>query len=54
MGYLIFPVPRSLNFVAYHRVHHVNENKNFGLNELTDKFYDYIFNEDTIYKEKEN
>ena len=23
-GYLIFPLPRSLNFVAYHRIHHVD------------------------------
>ena len=54
MGFLLLPLPRSLNYVVYHRVHHVNQNKNFGLNIITDKFYDYIFDEDTIYKEKEN
>lgn len=45
---LILPVPDSLNFAAYHRVHHLNVSKNFGLTLPSDIIWDKILGVNTI------
>ncbi|CAE8641670.1 unnamed protein product [Polarella glacialis] len=45
---LILPVPDSLNFAAYHRVHHLNVAKNFGLTLPSDMVWDRILGVNTI------
>ena len=47
---LIAPLPDNLNFVAYHYVHHLNPNSNFGLTEPTDMLWDWILGVKTITK----
>jgi len=41
-------IPDSMNFTAYHYVHHLNPNNNFGLTRNSDKLWDYIFGVNTI------
>lgn len=45
---LILPVPDSLNFAAYHRVHHLNVARNFGLTLPSDIIWDKILGVNTI------
>eukprot|EP00929_Paragymnodinium_shiwhaense_P010144 TRINITY_DN114644_c0_g1_i1.p1 TRINITY_DN114644_c0_g1~~TRINITY_DN114644_c0_g1_i1.p1 ORF type:complete len:318 (+),score=36.97 TRINITY_DN114644_c0_g1_i1:77-1030(+) len=45
---LIVPLPDSLNFAAYHRVHHLNPNANYGLTRPSDMFWDAVLGQDTI------
>lgn len=45
---LILPVPDSLNFAAYHRVHHLNPGANFGLTMPSDIIWDKILGVNTI------
>merc|ERR1719159_360608 len=45
---LILPVPDSLNFAAYHRVHHINPAKNFGLTMPSDMLFDKLLGVRTI------
>jgi len=45
---LILPVPDSLNFAAYHRVHHLNPARNFGLTLPSDLIWDKILGVNTI------
>jgi len=45
---LILPVPDSLNFAAYHRVHHLNPTRNFGLTIASDLIWDKILGVTTI------
>jgi len=45
---LILPVPDSLNFAAYHRVHHLNPARNFGLTVASDLIWDRILGVSTI------
>jgi hypothetical protein len=45
---LILPVPDSLNFAAYHRVHHLNPARNFGLTVASDLIWDKILGVSTI------
>ena len=47
---LIAPLPDNLNFVAYHYVHHLSPNSNFGLTEPTDMLWDWILGVKTITK----
>jgi sterol desaturase/sphingolipid hydroxylase (fatty acid hydroxylase superfamily) len=47
---LMAPLPDSLNFVAYHYVHHISPNRNFGLTEPSDQIWDYILGVNTIKK----
>lgn len=45
---LIVPLPDSLNFVAYHYVHHLAPDKNFGLTKPSDVIWDKILGTRTI------
>ncbi len=47
-AYLVAPLPEALNFVAYHRVHHISPGCNFGLMLLTDVFYDWLLGVKTV------
>ncbi|KAJ1474098.1 hypothetical protein T484DRAFT_1971368 [Baffinella frigidus] len=47
---LMAPLPDSLNFVAYHRVHHLHPSRNFGLTEPSDLLWDFILGVRTILK----
>ena len=47
---LMAPLPDSLNFVAYHYVHHMSPNRNFGLTEPSDQIWDWILGVNTIKK----
>lgn len=45
---LLAPLPDHLNFVAYHYVHHLNPDKNFGLTKPSDVIWDKLLGKDTI------
>eukprot|EP00873_Tetraselmis_striata_P022215 jgi/Tetstr1/442479/TSEL_030579.t1 len=45
---LIVPLPPSMNFGAYHRVHHLQPGKNFGLTMPSDLIWDAILGCNTI------
>lgn len=45
---LILPTPDSLNFATYHRVHHINPARNFGLTLPSDIIWDKILGVNTI------
>lgn len=45
---LLLPVPPALNFAAYHRVHHLAPNNNFGLTLPSDLLWDKLLNVQTI------
>ena len=45
---LVAPLPNSLNFVAYHYVHHLSPCNNFGLTEPSDLLWDWILGQKTI------
>ena len=45
---LMAPIPDSVNFVAYHYVHHLNPERNFGLTKPSDLIWDKILRVDTI------
>lgn len=45
---LLLPVPPALNFAAYHRVHHLAPNNNFGLTLPSDLLWDKMLNVQTI------
>lgn len=45
---LIAPLPESLNFVAYHRTHHIHPDRNFGLMLPTDLLWDWILGQKTV------
>ena len=47
---LMAPLPDSLNFVAYHYVHHLSPSHNFGLTEPSDKLWDALLGVSTIKK----
>ena len=47
---LMAPLPDSLNFVAYHYVHHLSPSNNFGLTEPSDLLWDKILGVRTICK----
>lgn len=47
---LLAPLPDSLNFVAYHYVHHISPSNNFGLTEPSDRFWDAVLGVKTIHK----
>lgn len=49
---LIVPLPEDLNFAAYHRRHHLNPAKNFGLTKPSDIFWDTVLGTDTILEPK--
>merc|ERR1711963_3530 len=45
---LLAPLPDSLNFVAYHYIHHLNPDKNFGLTKPSDLIWDKVLGKTTI------
>ena len=47
---LLAPLPDSLNFVAYHYVHHLRPSSNFGLTEPSDLLWDWLLGVRTIRK----
>ena len=47
---LMAPLPDSLNFVAYHYVHHLSPANNFGLTEPSDLLWDRLLGVQTIRK----
>lgn len=47
LGSLILPVPVELNFAAYHRVHHLNPSRNFGLTKPSDIVWDRLLGTST-------
>lgn len=50
---LMAPLPDSLNFVAYHYVHHLSPCNNFGLTEPSDLLWDRVLGVRTIRKLEE-
>merc|ERR1712187_674856 len=47
---LMAPLPDSLNFVAYHYVHHLSPSNNYGLTEPSDLLWDFVLGVRTIRK----
>ncbi|KAJ1461225.1 hypothetical protein M885DRAFT_508106 [Pelagophyceae sp. CCMP2097] len=47
---LMAPLPDALNFVAYHRVHHLQPSSNFGLTEPSDLLWDWLLGVNTVRK----
>ena len=45
---LLAPLPDSLNFVAYHYVHHMRPSSNFGLTKPSDLLWDWLLGVRTI------
>eukprot|EP01060_Flectonema_neradi_P039122 TRINITY_DN8491_c0_g2_i1.p1 TRINITY_DN8491_c0_g2~~TRINITY_DN8491_c0_g2_i1.p1 ORF type:complete len:352 (+),score=43.36 TRINITY_DN8491_c0_g2_i1:79-1134(+) len=45
---LFFTVPGRLNYIAYHRMHHMNQDLNYGLTAIGDKLWDRILGTTTV------
>ena len=50
---LLAPVPDSLNYVAYHYVHHLSPSNNYGLTKPSDLLWDWLLGVRTIRKIEE-
>ena len=50
---LLAPLPDSLNFVAYHYVHHLSPSNNYGLTKPSDLLWDWLLGVRTIRKIEE-